>query len=142
MPFKFENLEVWKLSLEYLKLLYKISAKLPPTENYNLKSQIQRAGTSINLNIAEGSTGQTDAEQARFLGMAIRSLYETVSCLHIIHQMNYFEDRSDLRDAYRKAEKLSIKLHNMRKVIAPEQSWLRESSPQYRVPSDERTPFD
>ena len=95
MPFKFEKLEVWKLSLEYLKLLYKISAKLPANENYNLKSQLQRAGTSINLNIAEGSTGQTDAEQSRFLGMAIRSLYETVSCLHIIHQMDCLSDRAD-----------------------------------------------
>ena len=142
MPFKFEKLEVWQLSLEYLKLLYKISDQLPSDENYNLKSQIRRAGTSINLNIAEGSTGQTDAEQARFLGMAIRSLYETVSCLHIIHQMNYFEDRSDLRDAYRKAEKLSIKLHNMRNTIYPQQTWLRESPPQYKVHPDESTPFD
>jgi four helix bundle protein len=142
MPFKFEKLAVWQLSLEYLKLLYKISSQLPSDENYNLKSQIRRAGTSINLNIAEGSTGQTDAEQARFLGMAIRSLYETVSCLHIIHQMDYLSDRTDLRDAYRMAEKLSIKLHNMRNAIAPNQTWLRERSPQYEVSSDEQTPFD
>ena len=143
MPFKFEKLEVWKLSLEYLKRLYKISAKLPVTENYNLKSQIRRAGTAINLNIAEGSTGQTDAEQARFLGMAIRSLYETVSCLHIIHQMNYLVDRYDLREAYRKAKKLSIKLHNMRKTIAPDKNWLPESPSQYHVePERYATPFD
>lgn len=36
------------------------------------------------LNIAEGSTGQTDAEQGRFLGLAVRSLLETVACQHII----------------------------------------------------------
>lgn len=142
MPFKFEKLEVWQLSLEYLELLYKISAQLPSDENYNLKSQIRRAGTSINLNIAEGSTGQTDAEQSRFLGMAIRSLYETVSCLHIIHRLNYLSGKAELREAYRMAERLSIKLHNMRKAIEPNQTWLREGTSKYVVPSDETTPFD
>jgi len=142
MPFKFEKLEVWKLSLEYLELLYKISAQLPSDENYNLKSQIRRAGTSINLNIAEGSTSQTDAEQSRFLRMAIRSLYETVSCLHIIHRMNYLADKTELREAYRMAERLSIKLHNMRKAIDPNQAWLRESTSLYVVSSEKTTPFD
>jgi len=141
VPFKFEKLGVWQLSLEYLELLYRIAANLPKQENYNLKSQLRRAGTSINLNIAEGSTGQTNAEQARFLGMAIRSLYETISCLHIIHRMNYLNDNADLRMAYRQAEQLSIKLHNMRKSLDPEQRWLREDGPTYEVQSG-KTPFD
>ncbi len=142
MPFKFEKLEVWKLSLDYLELLYGISAQLPPDENFNLKSQIKRAGTSINLNIAEGSTGQTNSEQARFLGMAIRSLYETVSCLHIIHRMEYPVRKEELRKAYRMAEKLSIKLHNMRKALDPDLTWLREDNANYLVSSDSTTPFD
>jgi four helix bundle protein len=74
MAYKFEQLEVWKLSLEYIDSVYKLGEQLPRSEEYNLKSQIIRAATSISLNIAEGSTGQTDAEQARFLSMAIRSL--------------------------------------------------------------------
>jgi four helix bundle protein len=78
MPYKFEQLEVWKLALEYVNLIYSIAEKLPPFEEYNLKSQIVRAGTGVALNIAEGSTSQTDPEQARFLGLAIRSLIETV----------------------------------------------------------------
>ncbi|NOX61926.1 MAG: four helix bundle protein [Chloroflexi bacterium] len=141
MPFKFEKLEVWQLSLEYLKLLYRISARLPSDERYNLKSQIRRAGTSINLNIAEGSTSQTDAEQTRFLGMAIRSLYETVSCLHIIHQLDYCPDREDLRIAYRAAERLSIKLHNMRKALSSSQNQLREPAPEYFSALGEADPF-
>jgi four helix bundle protein len=62
MAYKFEQLEVWQLSLEYIDLIYQLSEKLPRSEEYNLKSQIIRAATSISLNIAEGSTGQTDAE--------------------------------------------------------------------------------
>ncbi|HIP86936.1 MAG TPA: four helix bundle protein, partial [Anaerolineales bacterium] len=67
VTFKFEKLEVWQLAVDYLDLIYKIAGQLPRSEEYNLKSQMIRAATSVVLNIAEGSTGQTNAEQARFL---------------------------------------------------------------------------
>ena len=92
MPYKFEQLEVWKLALEYLDLIYKLAENLPKSEDYNLKSQITRAATSIALNIAEGSQGQSDAEQARFLGIAIRSLVETVAYQQIIQRRGYLQD--------------------------------------------------
>ena len=66
MPFKFEKLDVWHLALDYIDVTYELAALLPKSEEYNLKSQISRAATSVALNIAEGSTSQTDAEQARF----------------------------------------------------------------------------
>jgi hypothetical protein len=59
MTFKFENLEVWKLSLDYLDTVYKISEELPKEELYNLRNQWIRSATSIALNITEVSTGQT-----------------------------------------------------------------------------------
>ena len=46
-----------------------------------LTSQIKRAADSISLNIAEGSTGQSNAEQKKILGYAQRSVLEVVSCL-------------------------------------------------------------
>ena len=52
MPYKFEQLEVWKLAMEYLRLIYGIADKLPAFEEYNLKSQIIRAGTGVALNVA------------------------------------------------------------------------------------------
>jgi four helix bundle protein len=64
--YKFEKLDVWKLALEYVDLIYEMGDCLPRSEEYNLKSQIIRAATSVALNIAEGSTGQTNPEQARF----------------------------------------------------------------------------
>jgi len=136
MPFKFERLEVWQLALEYIDLIYEIAHQLPRSEEYNLKSQITRAATSVALNIAEGSTGQTDAEQARFLGIAIRSLLETVACQHIISRREYLQDALPLRESYRRAETLVAKLHAMRRAIAPEQPWLRDEVETYEV-SDE-----
>ena len=89
MTYKFQRLEVYQIALEYLDLMYLLAAALPKLEEYNLKSQIVRAGTSVVLNIAEGSTGQSDAEQSRFLGMALRSLIETVACRDIIARRGY-----------------------------------------------------
>lgn len=131
MPFKFEKLEVWKLSVEYIDLIYLLAEKLPRSEEFNLKSQIVRAATSIALNIAEGSNSQTDAEQARFLGLGIRSLVETVACQHLIRRRNFGIENDQLDIVYQKAEMLAAKLHAMRKAIAPAQAWLREEKESY-----------
>ena len=64
MAYKFEKLAVWQRALEYVDLVYAVAEALPRAEDFNLKSQITRAASSIALNIAEGSTSQTDAEQA------------------------------------------------------------------------------
>jgi len=69
-----------------------VAEVLPRSEDFNLKSQITRAATSVALNIAEGSQGQSDAEQARFLSIAIRSLIETVACQQIIQRRGYLQE--------------------------------------------------
>ena len=116
MTFKFEKLEVWQLALEHLDLIYKLSAQLPRSEEYNLKPQIIRAATSINFNISEGSTSQSNAEQGRFLGIAIRSLIETIACLNLIQRRNYSENNLiiQIRDS---GEKLFAKLQAFRASI-------------------------
>lgn len=139
MGYKFENLEVWQLALEYTDLIYHIADQLPRIEEYNLKSQVTRAATSICLNIAEGSTGQTDAEQSRFLGFAIRSLVETVACQHLINRRKYFDDPESLRQAYRHSQKLFAKLQAFRASLAGN-SVLKEDSTEY--PADSDTPFN
>jgi four helix bundle protein len=108
--FKFERLDVWKMALNYHDLIYAIAEQLPRSEEYNVKSQIIRAATSIALNIAEGSTCQTDAEQARFLSMSIRSLIETIACLRIIERRGYLNGLETLRKTDLEAERLLSRL--------------------------------
>lgn len=139
MPFKFENLDVYHLALDYVDLAYEIASLLPASEEYNLKSQLKRAATSVVLNIAEGSTGQTDNEQARFLGMAIRSLLETVACQQIIRRRKYLSNSEILEEAYQKAEILAAKLHAFRKAIDPDRRWVRELDNHYITDDRQRT---
>jgi len=128
MAYKFEQLDVWMLALDYIDLIYELSQNLPRSEEYNIKSQIIRAATSIALNIAEGSQGQSDAEQARFLGMSIRSLIETVACQQIIRRRKYFQDESLLDKAYENSQVLARKLQTFRKTLSNSQYQVRENS--------------
>ena len=114
MAYKFERLDVWERALDYVDHIHEIADRLPKHERYNLSDQMTRAANSIALNIAEGSTGQSDAEQDRFLRIAIRSLLETVASLHLVKRREYLDELDPLREAYRESETLFAKLQAFR----------------------------
>ena len=95
--YKFQSLKVYQLGLEYIDMIYDLKGRLPREEQYNLSSQLIRSATSIVLNIAEGSTGQSNKEQKRFLSVAMRSYLETVACLDLIQRRGYILE-NDLVD--------------------------------------------
>ncbi len=136
MAYKFEDLEVWSRALDYADRIHDIAQQLPKHERYNLADQMTRAANSIALNIAEGSTGQSDAEQDRFLRIAIRSLLETVASLHLVKRREYLDDLAPLRDAYRESETLFAKLQAFRASLDSD-STVREEPIEY----DDGVPF-
>ena len=89
MKFKFEKLLIWQRAMDLSDEMDKLSNKFPDKEKYNLSSQIRRASDSIALNISEGSIVQSAAEFRKFLGYAIRSLAEVVTCIHKAKRRNY-----------------------------------------------------
>jgi len=84
---------VWQKALDLTELIHNLTLSFPKEEKYVLSSQIKRATDSIALNIAEGSTGQTNPEFARFLGMALRSGIEVVACLHIAKKRRLIDEK-------------------------------------------------
>ncbi|MGM0545099.1 MAG: four helix bundle protein [Bacteroidota bacterium] len=120
MAFKFEKLEIWQQSLDYVDAAYDIADLLPSKERYNLSDQLRRSATSVSLNIAEGSTGQTDKQQNRFLGIALRSLIESVACLHLISKRNYLysgDEQESLKSLYSEANHLAARIQAMRNSL-------------------------
>ena len=83
MAFKFEKLKVWEKAIDLSVEINDLTKKFPKEELYVLTSQIKRASDSIALNIAEGSTGQSNKEFKRFLSIALRSAIEVVTCLYL-----------------------------------------------------------
>lgn len=105
MAFKFENLKVWQKSLDFDEEINSLVKTFPKEEVYVLTSQMKRAADSIVLNIAEGSTGQSNAEFNKFLGYALRSAIEVVASLHIAKRRRFI-DNFVFNELYSKAEEI------------------------------------
>ena len=67
MKFKFEKLLIWQEAMKFGEEINTLADSFPPKELYNLSSQIRRAADSIALNISEGSIGQSNPEQHKFI---------------------------------------------------------------------------
>lgn len=84
---------------------------------YVLTSQIKRAADSVALNIAEGSTGQTNAEFKQFLGYAVRSAIEVVACLYL-GQKRHLIKQSQFQELYAETESIVRMLQALRKFLS------------------------
>ncbi len=83
----YHRLDIWQRAMGYVTRIYEFSGQLPQDERYNLTAQLRRAATSVPLNIAEGAGCSTNAEFARFLSYAYRSLKEVVTCLELCQRL-------------------------------------------------------
>lgn len=116
MPFKFEKLEVWKDSVELTGIVHEVTLKFPAPELYVLTAQIKRAADSVCLNIAEGSTGQSNAEFKRFLGYAIRSSIEVVACIYVAKRRKIISN-DDFSEVYDFTDGLTKRIQALKKSI-------------------------
>lgn len=102
---KFKRLRIWNEALELSTQINKLRTAFPNTETYVLGTQIQRAADSVVLNIAEGTTLQSEKEFARFLIIANRSAIEVCACLELA------KERSLTSEAH--AEQLIVSYEKM-----------------------------
>ncbi|WP_339695327.1 four helix bundle protein [uncultured Roseivirga sp.] len=89
MSFKFESLLIWQKAMDLGEVVNSMTMRFPDREKFNLSSQMSRAADSVALNISEGSIGQSGPEYRKFMGYAIRSLAETVTCLYKADRRKY-----------------------------------------------------
>ncbi len=116
MAFKFENLRVWHQALDNSVAIYELSKQFPADERFGLVSQINRAADSVCLNIAEGSQGATNKQFSQFLGIAIRSGIEVVSCLFIAKSKEMISE-PDFKYHYDNLEKLIKMIQALRNTL-------------------------
>lgn len=72
----YQELEVWKKSIDLAEKIYETSRQFPQDEKFALTSQIRRAAVSVASNIAEGAERGGTREFLQFLGIASGSLAE------------------------------------------------------------------
>ena len=114
--FRFGQLEIWKLAIEYGNELYDIANDFPQKELYGLGSQLRRAAVSISNNIAEGSGTSTNKDFRSFLYTSIKSTLETVNILYFALLRKYINKNHKCR-LYEKAEKLIRKIRAFKKTL-------------------------
>ena len=83
----YQDLEVWKKSIELAEMVYRVSAQFPPEEKFGLTNQIRRAVVSVPANIAEGAERNATKEFLQFLGIASGSLAETETFLILAERL-------------------------------------------------------
>jgi len=116
MKFKFENLNIWIKAMDFGEDVTSLAKKFPKEEIYNLTSQTCRAVDSIALNIAEGSIGQSNPEQKKFMGYSIRSLAEVVTCLFKAKRRNYINHET-FEELYKESHHLMNMMYSFKRNI-------------------------
>ncbi|MDB5000640.1 MAG: hypothetical protein JWR76_1717 [Mucilaginibacter sp.] len=116
MSFKFEKLIVWQKAVDLSADIHELTRTFPKDELFILTAQIKRAADSIALNIAEGSTGQSNAEFNKFLGYALRSDIEVVSCLYLAKKRSLIAEESFLK-LYQQCEEVLAMINGLRNSL-------------------------
>ncbi len=89
MAHKFRELIVWQRAMEFVTRVYTLTRDFPHYEQFGLTNQLRRAATSIPLNIAEGAGSDSANEFKRFLDIALKSTYETMTALELSLRLKY-----------------------------------------------------
>ena len=88
--FDHEKLEVYQAALEFMVMANDIVELMPRGKGY-LANQLQRAATSIPLNIAEGAGEFSSKEKARFYRIARRSATECAAIIDLCYRVKLIE---------------------------------------------------
>ncbi len=84
--FDHEKLDVYQAAIEFVVLADDVVENLPRGRAY-LADQLQRASTSIPLNVAEGAGEFSINEKARFYRIAKRSATESAAILDVCRRL-------------------------------------------------------
>jgi len=116
MGFKFEKLIVWQKAIDLAGSVHELTKIFPKDELFVLSSQIKRAADSVSLNIAEGSTGQSNAEFIKFLNYALRSNVEVVGCIYLAQKRNLI-DQSNFTKIYGQCEEILVMINGLKNSL-------------------------
>ena len=90
---KFEELEVWKVSMDLCSDIYRLANTELFSKDFGLKDQIRRSSISIPSNISEGYERDSKNQFVYFLVIAKGSCGELRTRLRIAKILNYLNEK-------------------------------------------------
>lgn len=117
MPFSFEDLEVYRKTLDFCVSVIDVIDQFDLSwKHYKLIEQLELLSTSVALNISEGKGRFSKKEFKQSLCIARGSLYETVSMLKVFKKKHWL-DQSQFAKLYSQAEEINRMLSGLIKSI-------------------------
>jgi four helix bundle protein len=114
--YPFEKLDVWQLAKQLVVKIYFLTKSFPADEKFGIVNQMRRAAVSVSSNIAEGSSRNSQKDQANFYGMAYSSLMELLNQLIISKELSWISSE-ELAIIRNDIEIVSLKINALRKSI-------------------------
>jgi four helix bundle protein len=113
-----KNLDVWTLSMELARTVYRLTAAYPNEERFGLVSQMRRAAVSIPSNIAEGAARDSDNEFRNFLSIARSSLSELDTQFDLCYDLGFVPARLrwEVDELLSRVDRMLYALHRVKKL--------------------------
>jgi len=89
------KLEVWKISLDLVTDIYRLTKQFPDDERFGLISQMRRTSVSVVSNIAEGAGKGGQKEFSRYLLISRGALCELETQLRIAARLGFIQEIPD-----------------------------------------------
>ena len=112
----FEDLKVYKTTVNFTAQVYDLLKKSPLKEDFAMVDQVRRATISISNNISEGFERETDKELIRFLYFSKGSAGEVRNLLNLKEEIGYFK-AEELVDYKKQVINISKQLANYIKYV-------------------------
>ncbi len=137
--FDHEKLDVYREAIIFCgwagELLAAITAKAAA------KDQLDRASTSIPLNIAEGNGKISERDRARFLEIARGSALECAACLDVL-LVHGLAKEEVIAGAKERLSRIVAMLMGMLRKFSDRPEFLREDAPQYGIEQEHEREHD
>ena len=137
--FDHEKLDVYRESILFCgwtgELLAAVSAKAA------VKDQLDRASTSIPLNIAEGNGKISERDRARFLEIARGSALECAACLDVL-LVRGFATEDVVCGAKERLSRIVAMLMGMLRKFSDRPEFLREDAAEYKIEHEQEREHD
>lgn len=88
----FRDLNVWQRSHRLTVAVYRVTERFPRSELFGLSSQMRRASSSIDANLAEGCGRWGDGDMGRFVQIAMGSASELHNLLLLASDLSYMNE--------------------------------------------------
>jgi four helix bundle protein len=112
----YRDLEVWKKSMDVVVQCYETTRAFPPSEQYGLIGQIQRAAVSVPANIAEGQAREHRKEFLHHLSIAHGSVAELETHIEIAKRIGYI-GAEVARHFFSQTEEVGRMINGLRKSL-------------------------